>query len=350
MEVDDNDLKAPTALQDIATETEKLNTEKRFIAESVRRWGGLASTAALDPNCKIFSLPGIDGIFCYRLEFKCAIVFGDPICSPQDMEELTKAFHRFCHEKGWSIIYITVSKSFASWAIKNVCNVLVEFGEEMTIDPHADPKKKEGGHARLVRKKVRHALNEGAAVQEYPLNNHNPQLEHEMTQVGIKWLAARQGPQIHIAHLRLFEDRIGKRWFYAKQGERVIGVLVLNQLQSKNGWLFNHLLTVPDAPSGTPELLVTTALDALHQEECHFVTFGAVPGEKLGEIIGISKFSTWLSKKIFQASRKIFNLGGRKAFWEKFHAESETSYLLFSEPYISIRQILALMRALNVSL
>ena len=91
-----------------------------------------------------------------------------------------------------------------------------------------------------VRRKTKHALHEGVAVTEY-LEADN-QLESAMERVGEAWLSRRRGPQIHISHIRLFADRYGKRWFYAQQAGRVVGVVVLNQLQMRQGWLMNHLM------------------------------------------------------------------------------------------------------------
>lgn len=321
--------------------------ERDQVVPLIRRWGGLTSDALLDPNCKFFSTPHIKGIIGYRIVSNCAVVFGDPVCAPVDIPSLTQAFHQNCLERGNSVIYLMVSEKFAKWAIQHTCKSLIEYGEELYLDPHCHPMERHGTHASLVRRKVRHALKEGTAVNEYL--SQDPQLEHAMEEVGRAWLQSRRGPQVHISRVYLFNDRFGKRWFYAQKGEEIVGVVVLNQLQAKQGWLLNHLMIKPDAPHGTQELLVISALEALQREGCHFVSFGAVPSSQLGEMRGVGKFSSWLSPLIYKMIYKIFHLHGLKMFWGKFHPEAERSYLLFSQSGIGLKEIIALMRAMNVS-
>jgi lysylphosphatidylglycerol synthetase-like protein (DUF2156 family) len=224
---------------------------------------------------------------------------------------------------------------------------MIEFGEELYLDPFANLIDRHGTHGSLVRRKVRHALKEGTSVKEY--FPYDAQLELAIEKVGVSWLASRRGPQVHISHLYLFNDRAGKRWFYAKKGENIVGVAVLNQVHARQGWLLNHLMITPEASNGTPELLVTSILEILRQESCHFVTVGASPAEKLGDIVGISKFSSWIMTLVYKTAYKIFHLKGHKMFWGKFNTQAGRSYLLFSQPQIGMRDLIALMRALNFS-
>src|SRR5437870_1358231 len=134
--------------------------ERHLIVERVRRWGGASCDALLDPACKIFSIPSIDGLIGYRDELDSYVAFGDPVCPLDDIPHLARAFQSFCKEQGKSTIYISASESFARWAIENICGALVEFGEQLFIDPYSDPKEREGVDASLVRRETRHALKE----------------------------------------------------------------------------------------------------------------------------------------------------------------------------------------------
>lgn len=323
--------------------------ERTEIVDLIRQWGGPATDALLDPSCKIFNTPGIRGFIGYRLEFNTILVYGDPVCAPQDIPVLTQAFSTFCKESALNFIFIIASESFTRWAYENhFCRSLLQISEKLVIDPFHDPRGKEGVYASLVRRKVRHALHEGTVVKEYLIQDKN--IENLIDQAAQTWLKARQGPQIHISNVYLFSDRQGKRWFYAQQGSRIVGVCVLNQLQCHNGWLLNHLMSTPDAPGGTPELLVVSALETLRAEDCHFVTFGTIPANSIGEIRGISPFSSWLTCNLYQLIKLVFRLNGHHKFWKKFHPVSNPTYLLFSGQSIKIRQILAIMRSMNVSL
>jgi len=325
---------------------ELIMNDRQTQVECIRRWGGTTTDAILDPSCKIFTLPDVDGLIGYRAEFGHAVVFGDPVGSPCDKIKLALAFQEFCQSKNYKVIYLIVSEDFAQWAIKNICKVSLEFGEKFYLDPQHNPYDKTGTKGSLVRRKVKRAVKENVVVTEYL--THQPELEHEMINVGVKWLKSRKGPQIHISNVRLFDDTYGKRWFYATQGSQFVGLVVLNQLQAHDGWLLNHLMITPEATNGTPEILVVSAIEALQKEGCKFVTFGSVPGDSLGKITGMGAISSWIAHKGYSIANKIFHLEGNRMFWEKFQPQSEASYLLFSEK-ITINGIRSLMKALNVS-
>lgn len=323
-----------------------LDTERDTLVKCVRRYGSAASDAILDPICKVFNLPDIDGVIGYRVDSSCAIVYGDPVCSIADTPALVKAFHDYCQKNKLNVLYIMTSERFAKWAMQDCCKAIIEFGEELVIDPHNDPKARHGTHASLVRRKVRHALKEGVEIKEYlPSDN---AVEQAIESVSEQWLNARRGPQVHISHVYPFANRKGKRWFYAKKDDRIVGVVLLNQLEQRKGWLLNHLMHAPDAPHGTPEILLTTALDTLAQEDCHFVSFGPVPSEKIGEIKGMSKISGDFARMLYRASYRLFRLSGRKVFWDKFHPDKERSYLVLSKPHVGFREFKALVHALNI--
>lgn len=327
---------------------ENIPANRQHILTCVRKWGGLASDAALDPHCLYFSLPNTEGLIAYRKEYGCAVALGNPICPAADMPKLAESFHEFHNAQSNRVIYLAASQNFAQWAVQNICGISIEFGEEVMIDPHHDPKAYTGTHACLVRRKVKHALKESVTVTEY--HEQDATLEEAMKQVGKDWLHARRGPQIHISNVCLFADRLGKRWFYAKQGDTVVGVLLMNELQAHQGWLLNRVMIPKTAPHGTPELLVTTALEVLASEGCHFVTFGVVPRVALGEIMGLGTYGSMVSRCIYKCAKTLFYLGGTKTFWEKFHPTNAPSYLLFNRNTIGINDLIGLARAMNATL
>lgn len=319
-----------------------LNDERHYIVKCIRKWGNAASDAVLDSTTKIFQSPDIEGVVGYRLEANCIVVLGDPICAPAEMYKLALAFHK--HFEAYRIIYLFVSENFGRWALNNVCKIMLEYGEELIVDPLSAPL--EGAKGSLARRKSRHAQNEGATVIEY--TGCDEVLEKHIENVGDKWLQGRQGPQIYISHVRLFADRMGKRWFYASYKGSVVGVVMLSRLEAKQGWLLNRLMITPQAPHGTSELLVTSVIEALKAQGCHVLTFGVVPLGQLGTIDGFGRSFSWLLRQAFRIAQWIFRLEGKKTFWGKFQPTAERSFLLFGRSRIGLKEIQALTRALNV--
>lgn len=323
-----------------------LNKEKIVIL--LRRYGGATVDAILDLSCHFFSLGGIEGFIGYRRECGCAIMLGDPVCSIENRAQLTILFHLFCLTRGLKVLYLIVSESFSSFAIKEFGGARIEFGEALFLDPQQDPRDLTGVRASLVRRKVRHAQKEGLETHEYLLPNSS--LEAGMEKVAEKWLLARDGPQVHISHPDIFENRYGKRWIYAMQHGQVVGVAILNKLESKSGWLLNHLMFAPEAPHGTPESLVIKAIEILKGEECHFLAFAMAPLDRLGRVDGLGKISGSLCKCLYSLASKVFHLQGHKGFWEKFNPQSTPAFLYFHSPPIGFQELIALKKVLNISI
>jgi lysylphosphatidylglycerol synthetase-like protein (DUF2156 family) len=322
--------------------TESYDTHSR--SESVRRWGSSYSTALLDPRCLTFSVPSVEGVIGYRKENNCAVVFGEPVCPPESREILVKTFHQHCKEHGWRVIYLISSQEFRDWAFANhICRGSVHLTEELVINPQFDATVGSKGH--LLRKKLNHSTGEGVSVQEYV--DINPVLEKDIETVANIWLKGRKGLQIYLADFELFSDRKGKRWFYASQKGRVIGVLFLNQLEAHKGWLLNMQMAVPEAPNGTTEALVLKAVQILREEGCSYLTLGTALSENEGTFVGFGKISSWLGQSVLKGVRYFFPLDKRRKYWEKFQVKKEPTYQLFEKPQIGIKEIIGVMRIIT---
>jgi len=163
------------------------------------------------------------------------------------------------------------------------------------------------------------------------------------------WLAARRGPQAYVAHIDLFRPGARCRWFYATHDGQVVGLLTTVHLGAQDGWLLEHLLAVPKAPTGTSELLVTEGLAQLSQEGCAAANFGMSTASALGAVDGLSRTSTWLARHFFAWAQKHLHIDSVGEFRRKFGAVSaRPSYLLFHPPRVGLRELYALLCALNV--
>lgn len=311
----------------------------------VREWGGVTSEAVLN-SCTHFSDPSCEGLIGYRTHGRSAVVLGEPICPPEQIEKLVSKFHEFCAKEGKSVLYLAAREPFAKWSHPSFCKIRIEFGQEMTLNPQEDHPK-EGAHGRLVRRKLRHATKEGVAVKEY--TNQDPVLEAAMEKAAKSWLKRRHGFQLYISELKLFNNRLGKRWFYACHQDQVVGVLMATELRAKKGWLFNRLAVAPGAPHGTPELLVLSAIDTIKAEGSSYISFSVVTNNSLGEVQGLGIASTYMVHGIFQLIKLFFPISGTKKFWEKFCPHPQPLYLLFSNKSVKLSEINSLLKALNIS-
>ncbi|WP_166154719.1 phosphatidylglycerol lysyltransferase domain-containing protein [Neochlamydia sp. AcF84] len=313
------------------------------IADYVTRWGGSPSIALLDPRCQIFTSRYAEGVIGYRLAAGAAFVFGEPVCDPALKVSLALEFEEHCKKHKKNIVYTQVSQEFGDWGVRHYNGALIEVGHDFFVDPHLDPTA--GRDARMLRKKVKHALTEGTSIHEY--TSPQAELEQAMEQAKQTWLKGRKGPQIYLSNIHLFNNRSGKRWFYAIKGNRLVGQCMLNQLEARGGWVINLLMATPEASGGTTELLVVSILEQLRKENCQYLTFGMVPLDKIDRITGLSAFSNWFTKTAFKGANWMFKLDGKRKYWQKYKPYYESSHLLFTNKKFMARDMFGLMRAMN---
>jgi lysylphosphatidylglycerol synthetase-like protein (DUF2156 family) len=321
-------------------ESELSDSEKELFI----RYGSAASEAMLDFPCHFFRVPGCQGILAYRVAFNCAIVFGEPICPPDETIKLAEAFYNYCRASHLNIIYIIVSEKFAKWAKDSHCHILIEVCEEFIFDPESDP----CASSSRLRHRVEKGAKHGLTVHEYiPINK---EIEHSLQQVGIKWNEAIKGPHIYLGHLNFFENYVGKRWFYVKDGEQMTAMIMLSKIENEEGWLLKFLIIMPDAFHDTSEFLMASVLKILREENCHFLTKGMMPANRLGEVSGLSNFSTWILRHIYQTLSWIFKFKKRKEYWLRYHPKSVPSYLLLSNPNIGFNEMKALLKVFRTNI
>lgn len=310
--------------------------ELERVTSIVKRLGHPASTLVLDSPCCIFNIPEVDGLIGYQLVQNCAVVMGDPVCLPQDLATLTQAFHHYCQEHNWPIIYLLASESFAHWTINNkCCRTLIQVGEELSLDPTTFQKKQK------LRWKINQSIHSGVLIKEY--QHFDPSLENQIKTTIQTWEKTKQTSQIYLETSNLFPVSENKRIFYAAQGEKIVGLLVLSEIDRSQGWVVTTFFATCDAPVGVTEHLMTSVFDTLASENCHFLCLGAISGSKLGEIVGLDIVSRVCAHLIFGITKWFFHFDTRKIYFDKYHPMRKPTYLLCSGK-LSSRELLALKK------
>lgn len=317
------------------------------IPECIARWGNSASVALLDPACKIFSSPAIPGIIGYKHEAKNIIVFGDPLCAPENTTDLMTQFHAEFQDTVKNIIYVAATEKFTQNSLGNLCHAAISIGNEIILDPTKDPRLERGDRASLLRGKCNQAIRNNVLIREYVEGD--LQIEKGMIAVGEAWLNGRQGLQIYLHNVDIFAHREHKRFFYAEKDGAVIGVLILTRIGACDGWVISLSMVEKNAPKGTSELLIVSALEILAKEDCHFFAIGTVPTPTVNAIEGLGPIGRLFVRAGYQFATRAFNLTERESYWTKFHPTTQSSYLVLSKPTLGISSALGIMSALNAS-
>jgi len=312
----------------------------------VRQYGGPVSHAALDPSHSTFRTPAVDGLICYLLVRRYAVVQGDPICAPENKIRLADAFADYCAGKGWSILYTAATASMQTYA-RERGYASMEVASLLIADPRKDPEA--GPRGRHLRQHLNHARRAGVTVREYQ-GEPDARLEAQAQAACEAWLSSRHGPQMYLGRPRLFSNRAGRRWFIAEQTGKVIGFLSMQQVGSIGCHnLINLVFSAPTAPLYTNELMIVTALRTLREESVDSVCLGVGPLQTMGRVEGCNAITEWLSRKLYRLfSTKLMHQHGKTVFWEKFRVtQKEPLYLLFQSPRIRLGELYALLRSFN---
>lgn len=316
---------------------EKVDT-KEELADMIQRLGSPISAALLNMPCSIFRVPHIDGIIGYQLFGNCAIVISDPICLPQDREELTHSFHLYCLQSKKNILYLLTSDSFAHWAIGKECQTLIQAGEAVFLDPTRFAIRQK------LRWKINQSIHDGVEIKEY--HQQDASFEKQMDQTIAAWINKRHGPQIYLGAVPHYSN---KRIFCALRKDQLVGLLSLMRIDRFQGWVVSYFLSIQDHPVGITEHLISTAIETLAHENCHFVCLGVVAGAKMGEMVGVNPVFQYFSRFIFKITKRMFHLDARQNYLNKFHPTSYPTYVLCSGK-LNMSEILALKKILNVSI
>lgn len=311
-----------------------------LVQKWIQQWGVLISEAVLETGCDFYTDPEIPGCVGYKIESRYAIVYGEPICPKEYVHPLCKSFHRFCQEKKLGIIFMIVSDDFAKWANHYFHGGSILIGEELIFNPVLISKEWNG----RLKNTVNHAIKSGLRVNEYISSD--PSIENAIKGVHEKWTKSRRGPQIYLGKMNFFDNCYGKRWFYIQDDKEVIGAALISRLDASDGWLLKHSITLPKAPRGTSEFLITTILQTLAKENCQYMTYGVIPIHEI-KVEGFQPYVKGLMSFGYRMFKWIFRLGQRKMFWQKFHPKTANSYLVFSCSKFGFEELNAIIKALN---
>lgn len=329
--------------------TETSNLQLSSAIELVRRHGRGVSHAALAPSSCHFRVPGIDGLIGFQVTYQCAVVYGDPLCAPEQRGYLANTFAAHCEANDWSILYVAASGTMQTYAREHGYGSM-QFADSLMADLQQDPE--EGHEGRHLRQNLNHTRRLGVKIREY--RGEEPpdgRLEAQAEAAYKQWQNSRHGPQMYLGNPRLFDDRWGHRWFIAERSGSVVGLLSMLEVGcGECTSMINLVFSTPAAPRHTNDLMVVTALKGLREEGVRSVCFGIGPRLALGRVDGLGGISEFLARRLYQLAARMMPLHSKTVFWEKYGVtRREPLYLLFRPPHLGVRLLTALGRAFHFS-
>ncbi|HEY0073114.1 MAG TPA: DUF2156 domain-containing protein, partial [Abditibacteriaceae bacterium] len=188
-----------------------------------------------------------------------------------------------------------------------------------------------------LRAQLNRARNKGISVREWPgekARNH-PQLQRLLSE----WLHTRGLPPLHF----LVEPRTlsapGDRRLWIAENAQGAPVAFLNMapVPQRAGWLTEQFVRGWQAPNGTIELLMDSAIRTLSEDGAQYVTMGLVPLSSQGappdcNPLWLHLFLRWVRAH----GRRFYNFDGLESFKDKFRPQEwEPIWAISHEQYFS---------------
>jgi len=203
------------------------------------------------------------------------VAAGAPIAAPDALHETVSAFvgaarsagKRSCFFASEARLQASTGEALRSLAI----------GEQPTWDPRAWT-----GVLRArksLREQLRRARAKGVRVrllssEELARGETHEQIER----IAQRWLGTRAMAAMgFLVRLEPFTFPTERRCFVAEVEGRVLAFADLIPVPRRSGWFLEDLVRDPQAPNGTSELLVDSAMRWAESEGCTFFTFGLAP-------------------------------------------------------------------------
>ena len=318
--------------------------------ELLRRYAGPVSHAVLNPPYQRFYVPHIEGFLGYVLHGKTAVALGDPIATDANKPHFVEAVRRFTHQKGWRTIYAVTSERMGDY-IDTHGGALLQFAELLITNPQEKLYLKIKGNR--LKGKSNTARKGGVIVREYrpDLESSRETFESSAIHVIQRWQSSRKGYQLFLEVPRLFEHRLGCRWFIAEREGDLVGILYLLKMGDFDcEYAIDLVFSSPDAPNFTNELMILSAMDVLGGEGVTRLSLAVGPSRSLGHIRGLGPLSTRLAHFFYDWTNRLVPQHGKQFFWEQFGIiDRKPLFLYFDRPRIGPRAFWALLKTFNFS-
>lgn len=317
------------------------------VTELLARYGYNSNdVVAAYPGWEHFFTEDPEGVVVYVRRGRVLVANGDPLCAPEHLSEVLRRFAAFARAHRLSLCFVGASERCHA-AARAIGFGALKVGEEPIFDLTSYAPR--GDRAKKVRAARNHALRLGVTVREYrPIERRDPGLEQAMLDVLAAWCASRPAqPLAFSLRLEPFAWMEGKRYFVAEQHGRVVGFLVCTRLAARAGAYLEDVIRRPDAPYGSTELLILSALEALARDGVREASLGVAP------LQGVEQQASRAQRVLGRVAafardrvNHIYRFKSLNHFKRKFAASRyEASYLLYLPPRLTLRLLLGLASA-----
>lgn len=275
--------------------------------------------STLQPGMKYFDIPGM-GYIAYMKYWGKIFVLSDPVCAPENFEQMLTRFHR----RHPNASYIQVTKPVVDILHRNFGLYGTQFGSESRIDLSSwslSGKKKQ-----VLRTALNQAQKQGIEVRERFSDDHTRQISEA-------WIRTRKCKSNEIRFLiRPMEMGYteNERHFYAYQNNQAVGFIFFDPIYYKNkiiSYVPNISRANADFKQGIFYTIMAHAMEVFRQEGVPYLDLGLIPlmfsPDDEPQESGVLKR---LLRLVYEKGNFLYNFKGLEFTKSRFRGSVEKTY------------------------
>jgi phosphatidylglycerol lysyltransferase len=277
------------------------------------------SLVSITPGARLWISPHIDGAVVYSEFGRVWLAVGDPLADEKEIGELARRFLLAARKRRRLAAFIPATTRFAQAAVSSGMSA-VKVGAAPYFDLQQwSPR---GDRAKKMRSGINQAHRAGISVET--IGTVEEKIRIETAALCRSWLQTRRAATNFgwLFVLDPFQHTETKRFFAARdQQGRLVGFLAASPIPERDGWYLEDILRLPDAPSGTADLLVVEALTRLAADGAKLATLGTSPLAKDGADVvatGSHPLSELMLPRAAARLERFYNFEGLRRFKSKF--------------------------------
>ena len=272
------------------------------------------------------------------------VVGGAPIAADADLQAVANEFERDAAARRAGVVYFGAEGRLEALYRGATTHNSILLGAQPSWEP-AHWSLVIATHASL-RAQLHRARNKDVSVALWPTERaeHNPDLKKLLRE----WLGTRGLPPLHFLVEPETLGQLGdRRVFVATRRNIPVGFLVASPIAARNGWLTEQFVRGHDAPNGTAEMMIDTAVQWVAEQGADYVTLGLAPlSERAGKMTSQSLLIRLGFRWVRAHGRRFYNFAGLDSFKAKFCPDRwEAVYAISNERRFSIRSLNAIAAA-----
>ncbi len=302
----------------------------------------------LNPGIEYWFAPRMATVAGYIRQRNTLVVAGAPIGPRNTLPQAVEMFEQQGRQQGCRVCYVCAQTRLHNLLVPSSSHAAVVLGAQPVWNPQRWTRIAETQAP--LRRQLNRAHNKGVTVELI-----SPELarnDASISRVLSEWLATRPLPPLHfLTESMALRGEISDRIVLAARvRNESVAFLVASPVPARQGYLIEQVVRSPQAPNGTVELLIDSAMRRFADWGVSFATLGLVLLTRHADREIVS--NPWWLRTTMRIARKyanhFYNFRGLEHFRAKMSPEAwESVYAISNERHFSLRSFYAVTEAFS---